>query len=118
MVQQILTAGAKGWKAVFNSHTAEVLLYMYAGYEIRHCAEMVAAVRKARNGRIAKEKELERLKAEQEKKNVLAKAKREKEAEENYERVKRELEEAKKNDPMKKEMEHLLNQANRLLQED
>ena len=121
MIQNIVKMSINGWKLILNSHTAEVLLWAYSGYAIRRGVESVEEINKARKRRIAKEKELEKLKAELAKKEQEAKAKKEaqeKEAKENFERVKRELEEAKKNDPMKKEMERLLRKADRLLAED
>lgn len=125
MIQNIVKMSLKGWKLILNSHTAEVLLWAYSGYAIRRGVESVEEMNKARKGRIAKEKELEKLKAELAKKEQEAKAEKEKldkqkqkEDEEYLEKVKREMEEAKKNDPMKKEIDRLLRSADRLLNED
>lgn len=123
MIQNIVKMSLKGWKLILNSHTAEVLLWAYSGYAIRRGVESVEEINKAKKGRIAKEKELEKLKAELSKKEQEAKAEKEKlekqkEAEEYLEKVKREMEEAKKNDPMKKEIDRLLRSADRLLNED
>ena len=122
MIQSFVMAGLKGWKMFLtDKNTWRITLAAFTGYEIYESIRYVRTFRAATNGRIQKEKELERLKKEL--------AKNQKETEENIERTKetqkeveRALKEAEQrlndirnHDPMKEEIERQIKHANQVI---